>query len=108
VNPGELWDEAARRQRVLARRHEQLAGLSPATPAYGHQAERVCAAADELLAVLDEIESAARQRRLTRAVALVAIALALAVIAAVGALPTVMWCTAAVAAMALLMRWQTA
>jgi len=108
VNPGELWNEAARRQCVLARRHERLAGLNPATPAYDDQAERVFAAADELLAVLDEIESAAAERRLTRAFALVAVAVALGVIAALGAIPTIVWCTAAVAALAPFIWWRTA
>jgi len=108
VNPADLWNEAARRQCVLARRHERLAGLHPDTPAYDHEAERVFAAADELLAVLDEIESAAAERRLTRAFALVAIAVALGVIAAIGAIPTVVWCTAAVAALGPFIWWRTA
>ena len=107
MSPGELWNEAARRQCVLARRHERLAGLNPATPDYDHQAERVFAAADELLAVLDEIESAAAQRRLTRTFALVVVSVALGVVAAVGAIPTVVCCTAAVAALAPFIWWRS-
>jgi hypothetical protein len=96
VNPAELWNEAARRQRVLARRHERLAGLSPGTPAYEHQVDRVFAATGELMAVLDEIESIADQRRLMTAAALVPVALLLAVIAAAGVLPVVLWFAAGV------------
>jgi hypothetical protein len=113
VNPAELWDEAARRQRVLARRHERLAGLSPDTPAYEHQLERVFVATDELIVVLDEIESIADHRRLMSAAALVPVALVLAAVAAAGAIPAVLWFTAAVtvataAALALSTRWRAA
>jgi hypothetical protein len=113
VNPAELWDEAARRQRALARRHERLNGLNPGTPAYEHQVDRVFVATDELIAVLDEIESLADQRRLTGAAALIPIALVLAAIAAAGTIPVVLWVSAAVtvlaaAMLALSTRWRSA
>jgi hypothetical protein len=96
VNPAELRDEAARRQRVLARRHERLAGLAPGSPAYEHQVERAFAATDELVAVLDEIEAAADHRRLMAAAALVPVALVVALVAAAGVVPVVLWCAVAV------------
>jgi hypothetical protein len=91
VNPAELWDEAARRQRVLARRHDRLAGLIPGTPAYEHQVERVFVATDELAVVLDEIDAVGERRRAIGAVALVLVAAGLAVAATAGTAPVLLW-----------------